>query len=231
MNSRSASRTTILSVWLRYWIKSAIVPIFSWCISANSRRSGRRAILPSSFMISQITAEGEQPAKLAKSQPASVWPERINTPPGCAINGNTWPGWTRSFGLALTATAAWMVRARSAAEMPVVTPEAASIETVKFVPSAVPFSRTIKGRLSCWQRSLVRVKQIKPRPCFAMKLIASALTWSAAKTKSPSFSRSSSSTKIIILPARSSAMISWTGLIAIDGDFGISSWILNRPLF
>jgi hypothetical protein len=32
------------------------------------------------------------------------------------------------------ATATWMVRARSAAEMPVVTPSAASIETVKAVP-------------------------------------------------------------------------------------------------
>ena len=32
------------------------------------------------------------------------------------------------------ATATWMVRARSSAEMPVVTPSAASIETVKAVP-------------------------------------------------------------------------------------------------
>ena len=36
------------------------------------------------------------------------------------------------------ATAAAIVRARSAAEMPVVTPSAASIETVKAVPYCVP---------------------------------------------------------------------------------------------
>ena len=39
-------------------------------------------MLPSSFMISQITEVGEHPAIAAKSQPASVCPERINTPPG-----------------------------------------------------------------------------------------------------------------------------------------------------
>src|ERR1700730_16861026 len=41
-----------------------------------------------------------------------------------------------------------------------------------------------------------------------MKLIASGVTNSAARTRSPSFSRSSSSTRITILPAFSSAMIS-----------------------
>ena len=37
-------------------------------------------------------------------------------------------------------------------------------------------SRTIKGKLSCSHRSRVRVKQIKPRPCLAMKLMASGVT-------------------------------------------------------
>src|SRR5471032_2172033 len=41
-----------------------------------------------------------------------------------------------------------------------------------------------------------------------MKLIASGVTKSAAMTRSPSFSRSSSSTRITIRPAFSSAMIS-----------------------
>ena len=44
-----------------------------------------------------------------------------------------WPGCTRSAALASRATAACTVRARSAAEMPVVTPVAASMETVKAV--------------------------------------------------------------------------------------------------
>src|SRR5471030_2376046 len=48
-----------------------------------------------------------------------------------------------------------------------------------------------------------------------MKLIASGVTKSAASTRSPSFSRSSSSTRITILPARMSAMISVVGLTAM----------------
>ncbi len=91
-------------------------------------------MVPSSFMISQITAAGVRPASSVRSQPASVWPARISTPPFCALSGKIWPGCTMSAGLAWRATAACTVRARSAAEMPVVTPSAASIETVKLVP-------------------------------------------------------------------------------------------------
>src|SRR3972149_3431709 len=49
-----------------------------------------------------------------------------------------------------------------------------------------------------------------------MKLTASALTKSAASTRSPSFSRSSSSTRITILPTRMSAMISGIVLTVIS---------------
>ena len=85
-------------------------------------------------MISQITAAGVRPARSARSQPASVWPARTSTPPFCAMIGKMWPGWTMSAGLACFAVAARTVRARSAAEMPVVTPLAASIDTVNAVP-------------------------------------------------------------------------------------------------
>ena len=37
-------------------------------------RSGMRAIVPSSFMISQITPAGARPASRARSTDASVWP-------------------------------------------------------------------------------------------------------------------------------------------------------------
>ena len=84
-------------------------------------------------MISQITAAGVSPASCVRSQPASVCPARISTPPACATSGKTWPGWTMSVGFAWR-VATQTVRARSAAEMPVVTPSAASIDTVKFVP-------------------------------------------------------------------------------------------------
>ena len=55
-------------------------------------QSGSRAISPSSFMISQITAAGVRPASRARSQPASVCPARTSTPPCCAISGKMWPG-------------------------------------------------------------------------------------------------------------------------------------------
>ena len=81
-----------------------------------------------------MTAAGSSPASRARSQPASVCPARVSTPPGCDITGKICPGWTMSPGLASAATAACTVRARSAAEIPVVTPLAASMETVKLVP-------------------------------------------------------------------------------------------------
>ena len=85
-------------------------------------------------MISTITDAGSKPAILAKSQPASVCPALLNTPPAFAFKGKMWPGCTRSSGFALLATAACTVVALSAAEIPVVTPSEASIDNVKGVP-------------------------------------------------------------------------------------------------
>ena len=194
-------------------------------------------MVPSSFMISQMTALALQPAIAARSQPASVWPARISTPPSTACKGNTWPGCTRSAATVLCATATCTVRARSAAEMPVVTPVAASIEAVKAVPILVPLRGTMGGRFRWLQRSRVRVRQIRPRPKRAMKLMASALTWSAASTKSPSFSRSSSSTKITMRPAFRSATMSAigeiaTGAIDVRGVSGVrgADLVMGQPL-
>src|SRR4051812_37103430 len=50
-------------------------------------------------------------------------------------------------------------------------------------------------------------RQIRPRPYVAMKLMASGVTFSAAIMRSPSFSRSSSSTMMIMRP-------SWISVIA-----------------
>src|SRR3990172_6145596 len=58
------------------------------------------------------------------------------------------------------------------------------------------------------RRSPTTGRQIKPRPYFDMKLIASGVAFSAAITKSPSFSGLSSSTTMIILPSRRSARAS-----------------------
>ncbi len=69
----------------------------------------------------------------------------------------------------------------------------------------------MSGSSSWRQRSSVRVRHTRPRAWVTMKLMASGVTYSAAMTRSPSFSRSSSSTRITSRPARSSAMISVTG--------------------
>ena len=79
-----------------------------------------------------MTEDGSKPANLARSQPASVCPARVRTPPFFAIIGNICPGRAKSL-LAFFLTAALIVLALSDAEIPVVTPLIASIETVKFV--------------------------------------------------------------------------------------------------
>ena len=157
-------------------------------------------MVPSSCKISQSTPAGCRSAILARSTAASVWPARRNTPPSFARSGNTWPGWLRSsgddFGLAI----ARIVVARSYALMPVVTPRAASTETVKSVRCVSRFCVTIRCKPSCSARSFEMGTQIKPRPCVAMKLTASGVTFSAAMTRSPSFSRSASSVTITMRP-------------------------------
>ncbi len=162
-------------------------------------------------MISHSTAAGCSPASCARSQHASVWPARTSTPPGWAMSGKTWPGCTMSSGRAVGDPATLIVCARSAAEIPVVTPLAASIDTVKFVPCTERLWGTIGARLRRRACASVIGMQTRPRPCVAMKLIFSGVTNSAAKTRSPSFSRSSSSTRITVRPALSSAMMSGIG--------------------
>jgi hypothetical protein len=75
-----------------------------------------------------------------------------------------WPGWTMSAGLALLCHGGFHGTGAVGAEMPVVTPSAASIETVKAVPCWALLSRTISGRSSWRQRASVSVRQIRPRP-------------------------------------------------------------------
>ncbi len=60
--------------------------------------------------------------------------------------------------------------------MPVVMPSAASIDSVKLVRRSRSVSLTISGRRSCVQRSRVSVRQIRPRPKRAMKLMSSGRT-------------------------------------------------------
>ena len=109
-------------------MRSATVIIFRPCSAANTSSCGRRAIVPSSFMISQMTPAGASPASRARSTAASVWPARSSTPPGRARSGKTWPGIEMSSGSVSGAIAVVIVTARSAAEMPVVILPFAPIE-------------------------------------------------------------------------------------------------------
>ena len=115
---------------------------------------------------------------------------------------------------------------RSAAEIPVVTPSRASIETVKAVPSGASLCWVIGKSPSSSQRCSVSGRQIRPRACVAMKLIASGVANCAAMTRSPSFSRSGSSTTTTNLPWRTSSSASSTGE---KGDVSGSTTVAIDP--
>src|SRR5690606_551619 len=208
-----------------------MVPILMPCSSAKASSSGRRAMVPSSFMISQITPLASKPAMRDRSQAASVWPARDSTPPGWAIRGKMCPGLTISSALAPLATATCTVRARSAAEMPVVTPSAASMDTVKLVPKPEPLRCDISGRSRASQRSRLIGRQIRPRAKRAMKLMCSAWQHSAAMIRSPSFSRSSSSMRMTILPWRMSSTSSSIVLSAMLANSLLEVAVFGQETF
>jgi ATP/maltotriose-dependent transcriptional regulator MalT len=59
---------------------------------------------------------------------------------------------------------------------------------------------TMRGRAKRSRWSWSSARQINPQPYLAMKVMLSGLTFSAARQRSPSFSRVSSSQRMIILP-------------------------------
>src|SRR3990167_5102133 len=200
-----ATRRTSDSVRIRCLIRSAMVIISRPCYRANFVSSGTRAMVPSSFMISQMTPAGYRPAIRARSTAASVWPARTSTPPGCARSGCTCPGRAKSPERDRGSMAASTVAALSYAEIPVVVRPMTSIGVQKAVSNRDVLSRTSSGICSSSSRSAVIERQINPRPYRARKLIASGVTLSAAIVRSPSFSRSSSSTMMRIFPARNAS--------------------------
>src|ERR1035441_659415 len=96
----SATRRMNFSCFIRWRIRSATESIFRLWSLQNSTSCGTRAIVPSSFMISQITPAGLRPARRARSTLASVWPARTSTPPSLARSGNMCPGRARRKGVA-----------------------------------------------------------------------------------------------------------------------------------
>ena len=184
-----------------------MLAIFNLCFFANFKRSSSLAILPSSFITSQITELGFILANFDMSTDASVCPALSRTPPLRATSGKTCPGDTISFFFTFLLIATLIVFALSKAEIPVVIPFLASIETVNAVCILALLTADINGRESLSTCLLFKAKQINPLPCFAIKLIILEFALEAGITRSPSFSLLLLSTKIKIFPRFASSMI------------------------
>ena len=102
-------------------------------VKLYSISSGILAIVPSSFMISQMTPAIYRSARRVISIAASVWPALSRTPPFMACRGKMCPGRAISEGFVLGSMAVRIVLALSKDDIPVVIPSLASIETVKAV--------------------------------------------------------------------------------------------------
>src|SRR3954467_10472728 len=105
--------------------------------------------------------------------------------------------------------------------MPVLIPSRASIVFMNAVPSGVSLCSVMGRSPSSSQRSSVRQRQIRPRPCVAMNAIASGVANCAAMTRSPSFSRSGASTTTTNLPWRMSSIAS--SMVAKGEETGVST--------
>ena len=184
-----------------------MVPILSPCARAKSMRSSSRAMVPSSLMISQITPLGLRPARRDDIDRGLGMAGADEDSAGARDQGEDMARRDDRIAAIGESIATAMVRARSAALMPVEIPSLASIETVKAVSLRLWLVRVIGSSPSWSARSLVMARQISPRPWRAMKLIASGVAICAGMIRSPSFSRSSSSTRMNMRPLRASLMI------------------------
>src|SRR5208282_1096615 len=110
--------------------------------------------------------------------------------------------------LASSRTACKIVVERSCAEIPDPDARRAVIAVVNAVPSGAWLSPIIMLSPSRSMRAADIGRQMSPRPNRAMKLTASGVTFSAAMHKSPSFSRCSSSIRMIMWPRRVSSSAS-----------------------
>ena len=99
--------------------------------------------------------------------------------------------------------------------MPVVMPSLASIDTVKAVLLLALLLLVIGLSFNCSHFSDSRARQMRPLPLVAIKFTISGVMASAAHIRSPSFSRSSSSRIMTILPFLSSAIISGISFLFI----------------
>src|SRR5258708_13033138 len=180
------------------------------CSLAKASKSGMRDMVPSAFISSVITPAGYRPARIARSTAASVWPARVSTPPSAARSGKVWPGIEKSEAVADGSRTVRSVAARSCADAPVVVASLASMLTLKAVPSRLVLRSTMGAMPSSSSRPAMTGMHTRPDPWRVMKLMCSGVTSCAETTRSPSFSRSSSSTTMTNLPASKSAIASGT---------------------
>ena len=88
----------------------------------NLIKSSNLAIVPSSFIISHITATCLWFEIVHKSTAASVWPALLSTPPSIACKGKIWPGTLNDSRVESSLAKPLIVLNLSSAEIPVVTP-------------------------------------------------------------------------------------------------------------
>ena len=142
-------------------------------------------------------------------------PWRVDRPPGWAAMGKICPGLAKSPGEASGSAKARNVIARSCADSPLVVPLVASIETVKRVPCRAVFNAVIGASCSCSALSGVIAAHNTPLACRSMRVTVFDVIRAAAATRSPSFSRSTSSTSNTIFPLAIASVASST--VAIVG--------------
>ena len=134
---------------------------------------------------------------------------RTSTPPSRARNGFTWPGRVKSADSVVGSLNKRIVVARSLALTPVPIPW-------RGCPSTLTVNAVLRALLRDAARSSSSRSQITPSrathkyppPMRVKKFTISGVIFSAATTKSPSFSRCSSSTRTMARPADSSFRIS-----------------------
>jgi len=138
-------------------------------------------MVPSSFMISQDDASRTMPASLAKSTEASVLAGADQHSTLARTRGNMWPGEQDRTGALPDRWPPLIVWARHGGDA-VVTP-IRSGRSPRKKPSHIAevFSLVMGPMRRCSSRSSVMARQTSPRPNFAMKLMASGVTFSAAR--------------------------------------------------
>ena len=117
---------------------------------------------------------------------------------------------------------------RCSAEIPVVSPCLLSTVMVKAVPRGASFEATIGDKCSRLASSAVTGTQTMPQQCLMMNAIFSVVQSEAAQTRSPSFSRSSSSVTMTISPRAMASMACVTEVWA--AAFWLTGWAMGDKL-